>query len=198
MYENLNFANNFEEKKILDPKNDLVFQKLFGSEENKELLIELLNSILYNEVRSPIISVEFLDRKLDTQNILDEKIGILDVRVKTNEDSNINPQNIDMEVIEMESNSIKKAKNCLENLSKDKDFTRLVELREKALLDERSNMEGAKAEGIKEGEKSEKIKIAMALKTVLDDEIIALKTGLSIEEVKNLAPSVQKIENKDG
>ena len=31
---------------MLSPKNDFVFQKLFGTEENKDLLIALLNAIL--------------------------------------------------------------------------------------------------------------------------------------------------------
>ena len=77
-------------KKLLDPKNDIVFQKLFGYEKNAELLIDLLNAILQNKLISPISSVEFLDRKMDTQNILDEKIGILDVRVKSDNGSSIN------------------------------------------------------------------------------------------------------------
>lgn len=32
--------------KILDPKNDIVFQKLFGMKEHKHILISFLNSIL--------------------------------------------------------------------------------------------------------------------------------------------------------
>lgn len=32
--------------KTLSPKNDFVFQKLFGTEENKDLLIALLNAML--------------------------------------------------------------------------------------------------------------------------------------------------------
>ena len=31
---------------IMSPKNDFVFKLLFGDEKNKDLLIELLNSIL--------------------------------------------------------------------------------------------------------------------------------------------------------
>ena len=77
-------------KKLLDPKNDIVFQKLFGCEKNAALLIDLLNAILKEQLSSQITSVEFLDRKMDTQNILDEKIGILDVRVKSNDGSAIN------------------------------------------------------------------------------------------------------------
>lgn len=34
--------------KILSPKNDVVFQKLFGSIENKNILIIFLNLILTN------------------------------------------------------------------------------------------------------------------------------------------------------
>ena len=41
-------------------------------------------------------------------------------------------------------------------------------------------------QGIKEGEKKEKIKIAKNLLDILDSEIIALKTGLSVEEIEEL------------
>ena len=33
--------------RLLNPKNDLVFRKIFGNENKKEILISFLNSVLY-------------------------------------------------------------------------------------------------------------------------------------------------------
>ena len=41
--------------KLLSPKNDVVFQKLFGNNENKELLISFLNSIISKSGNGNII-----------------------------------------------------------------------------------------------------------------------------------------------
>lgn len=47
--------------KILSPKNDVVFQKLFGTEQHKEILISFLNSILIKsgneEIKSRCINI---------------------------------------------------------------------------------------------------------------------------------------------
>ncbi|MDP4144934.1 MAG: Rpn family recombination-promoting nuclease/putative transposase [Bacillota bacterium] len=75
---------------ILDPKNDVVFQKLFGKKENEDILLSFLNAVLGKQGNDRIVSVDFIDKKLNDEDILDEKIGILDVRVKTNEGTQIN------------------------------------------------------------------------------------------------------------
>ena len=62
-------------------------------------------------------------------------------------------------------------------------------------IDERRNffletldkgLKEGREEGIKKGRKEEQIKIARSLLDILDIETIAIKTGLSIEEVKEL------------
>ena len=35
--------------KFLDPKNDLAFKRVFGSEKNKDILIQFLNDILNHQ-----------------------------------------------------------------------------------------------------------------------------------------------------
>ena len=49
--------------KILSPKNDVVFQKLFGTEQHKEILISFLNSILIKsgneEIKSRCINISW-------------------------------------------------------------------------------------------------------------------------------------------
>ena len=288
-------------KKRLDPKNDIVFQKLFGCEKNSDLLINLLNAILKEQLSSPICWVEFLDRKMDTQNILDEKIGILDVRVKSDDGSAINieiqlvnqynmikrtlfylskmylsqiargrsynrlnktvtvnilnynltelekyhstynffdikenyrltdlfeihiielkkfkedktnknldvwtkflidPNSEEMEGIVMENEIIQKAKKELDYLSSDYETVRLAELREKAIMDYNSGIEGAREEGIKhgredgikhgreEGEFKKAIEIAkkMLSRGSSIEDIVDI-TGLAVEEIQRL------------
>lgn len=38
--------DNFNETSTLDPKNDVVFQRIFGSPENEDILISFLNALL--------------------------------------------------------------------------------------------------------------------------------------------------------
>ena len=44
--------------KFLDPKNDLAFKRVFGTEKNKDILIHFLNDIL--SLPQPILSLRFL------------------------------------------------------------------------------------------------------------------------------------------
>jgi predicted transposase/invertase (TIGR01784 family) len=64
---------------LLDPKLDLVFSKLFGAEQNRSLLIGLLNAVL--QPPQPIVSVELLpthDQALE----VDGKPIALDLRAR--------------------------------------------------------------------------------------------------------------------
>ena len=61
--------------KFADPKNDFVFKKLFGSEENKDLLINFINSVLPNK---RVVNVEYLLPILDAETVY-KKQGIVDV-----------------------------------------------------------------------------------------------------------------------
>ena len=70
------------EKMRLDPKNDFIFQLLFGKQENKDILIDLLNAILNREGKNRIIDIESVEnKKLDAERIMD-KTCILDVKAK--------------------------------------------------------------------------------------------------------------------
>jgi predicted transposase/invertase (TIGR01784 family) len=75
---------------ILDPKNDVVFQKIFGSPENEEILKSFLNSLLIKTEKEEIRSIEYVDTKLNNIDVADDKIGILDVRVVTDKGTQIN------------------------------------------------------------------------------------------------------------
>lgn len=81
---------NYEDKKILDPKNDVVFQKIFGSPENEDILLSFLNALLENTDKENIEKIEYVDTKLSDIDAIDDKIGILDVRVITDRGFHIN------------------------------------------------------------------------------------------------------------
>ena len=76
--------------KILSPKNDVVFQKLFGTEQHKEILISFLNSILIKSGNEEIKSISIEEKRIDVSILVDEKLSILDIYVTTNHNVHIN------------------------------------------------------------------------------------------------------------
>nr|WP_307990714.1 hypothetical protein [uncultured Niameybacter sp.] len=78
----------------------------------------------------------------------------------------------------------------LDFLSSDPHTIQLYKAREYAEHEKANLFSSGKEEGIKEGIKEGKKEVARALLDVLDDETIALKTGLTITEVKNLRQKI--------
>ena len=74
--------------------------------------------------------------------------------------------------------AIEKAEQKIEYLSSDEETMRIYYERERS-LHERANM-------ISSAEKKAKLEIAKNLLNILDNETIAEKTGLDIEEIKGL------------
>ncbi|GBU26921.1 hypothetical protein R84B8_00437 [Treponema sp. R8-4-B8] len=66
--------------KILPPTDDWIFKLLFGDERNKSMLIDLLKAFV--ELPQEEYELSFLDTSLKPENE-DDKLGILDVKVKT-------------------------------------------------------------------------------------------------------------------
>ncbi len=64
--------------KFLDPKLDLTFKKIFGTEKNKNILIHFLNDILGCTEVNTIQEVEFLSTIMDPE-IASKKQSIVDV-----------------------------------------------------------------------------------------------------------------------
>lgn len=64
--------------KFLDPKNDVAFKKIFGSEKNKDILICFLNDILEFKGKKPIIEVTFL-KTVQEPEIAAKKTSIVDI-----------------------------------------------------------------------------------------------------------------------
>jgi predicted transposase/invertase (TIGR01784 family) len=77
-------------RKTLDPKLDIVFWMLFAAEQNRELLISLLNAVLNPPV--PIESIEVLPTQPEKLAVGDKDIS-LDVRVRLQ-----NGEQIDVEM----------------------------------------------------------------------------------------------------
>ncbi|MDG7053624.1 MAG: Rpn family recombination-promoting nuclease/putative transposase [Wolbachia endosymbiont of Alcedoecus sp.] len=67
--------------KFLDPKLDLTFKKIFGTEKNKNILIHFLNDILGFTGVNTIQEVEFLSTIMDPE-IASDKQSIVDVLCK--------------------------------------------------------------------------------------------------------------------
>lgn len=99
-----------------------------------------------------------------------------------------------MEMLATKNKEIKKAYNELQVISKDEKARMAYEARDMEIHDQKTRIKSAREKGIKEGMekgmekgvKKGKIDVARNLLDILDDETIALKTGLSIEEIKKL------------
>lgn len=64
--------------KFLDPKNDVCFRKIFGTEKNKDILIHFLNDMVTFRERHPITDVSFLKTVQDPETKA-QKTSIVDV-----------------------------------------------------------------------------------------------------------------------
>ena len=76
----------------VNPKIDLVFKKLFGSEENKDILLSLINAILPD---SQQISALELKNPYNVSDYAEGKLTILDIKA---EDENGNLYDIEMQI----------------------------------------------------------------------------------------------------
>ncbi len=67
--------------RFLDPKNDIAFKKIFGTEKNKDILLHFLNDILGFSKENHIMDIKFLSPILDPE-IAVKKQSIVDVLCK--------------------------------------------------------------------------------------------------------------------
>jgi predicted transposase/invertase (TIGR01784 family) len=80
--------------KFLDPKNDVAFKKIFGTEKNKDILIHFLNDMITFKERAPIKDVTFLKTVQDPE-IVANKTSIVDILCR---DENENTYIVEMQV----------------------------------------------------------------------------------------------------
>lgn len=69
---------------LMKPKNDYVFKKIFGDENNKDILIDFLKAVLKEEIKD----LQILNSELPKANISDQQ-SILDIRATIDTGSNI-------------------------------------------------------------------------------------------------------------
>ena len=106
----------------------------------------------------------------------------------------INPESEIVRSLEMNIEEIREAKDELVKMSNDSEQRQIYEMRAKILKDkisalneaERKGIEKGSSQGRAEGERNMAIQIAKNLLDVLDNEMIAKKTGLTGEEVEDL------------
>ena len=67
--------------KFLDPKNDVAFRKIFGTEKNKDILIHFLNDMITFKEKGPIKEVTFLKTIQDPETAA-QKTSIVDILCK--------------------------------------------------------------------------------------------------------------------
>ena len=72
--------------RYLDPKNDIAFKKIFGTEKNKDILIHFLNDILVKQGSNTIKEVSFLN-PVQNPEIALKKQSIIDVLCKDDKGS---------------------------------------------------------------------------------------------------------------
>jgi predicted transposase/invertase (TIGR01784 family) len=66
---------------FLDPKNDVAFKKIFGTEKNKDILIQFLNDMVVFKSKEKIQDIQFLKTVQDPE-IAAKKTSVLDVLCK--------------------------------------------------------------------------------------------------------------------
>ena len=102
----------------------------------------------------------------------------------------LGPQSEKVRSLELSIEEIRQAKDELIRMSNDSTQRELYDMRANSLRDKISELNAVERNGIekgkKEGRNEEKIAIARNLLDILDNETIALKTGLTISDVENL------------
>lgn len=81
------------DNKILDPKNDYVFKRIFGHIGNEEITKDLLSAILGRE----ITSVELDNNPILEKDLSDSKVGVLDIKAKIDKKIDVD---IEMQIVD--------------------------------------------------------------------------------------------------
>lgn len=98
----------------------------------------------------------------------------------------LDPQSEKVRGLELSIEEIRQAKDELIRMSNDSTQRQLYDMRANSLRDKISELNAAERKGIEKGKKEEKMAIARNLLDILDNEIIALKTGLTTLDVEKL------------
>ena len=82
----LNTERSFCIIKLLNPKNDYVFHRIFGYVGNEDITKNFLSSIIPDKINEITLDCNPITEK----NLLDDKVGILDIKAKLNNNVNCN------------------------------------------------------------------------------------------------------------
>jgi predicted transposase/invertase (TIGR01784 family) len=74
----------------LNPLNDYLFRKVMGEKGDEEQLLSFLNAVLKREGENRLASVEIIENRNLTAEIIGDKTSILDVRSKTGDGTRVN------------------------------------------------------------------------------------------------------------
>ncbi|MCP2729136.1 Rpn family recombination-promoting nuclease/putative transposase [Limnofasciculus baicalensis] len=167
---------------FINPKTDFAFKRIFGSEQNKDILISFLNGILY-EGKSTIKNLEILN-PYQAPKIRGVKDTYLDVKaVLDNEQTVI----IEMQVLNVEGFEKRILYNEVANIATlNREELEELEQREMYLIDQRNAIKRADKQGEERGLRQKSLEIAAKLLDILDEASISQITGLSLEEVQRL------------
>lgn len=159
---------------------------------HKFAFYDTVNKVRFDDPNDVLMEVHFVElNKLD----LSKKINkTKDSQALINWVTFINDPNLAK--TKKLGSTINKALDILTKLSEDKKMRNAYFERHKMLLEETRALNKAKKDGIEEGRKEgiqEGIeKVAINLLDLLEDNVIALKTGLDIEHVRNLRKANNK------
>ncbi|MEG2936540.1 MAG: Rpn family recombination-promoting nuclease/putative transposase, partial [Clostridium sp.] len=102
----------------------------------------------------------------------------------------INPKGKEIDILRKEDNEIKEVLDVLYQISGDSQTVILAELREKAIKDEVSRLQGAKDEGISEGASKLLIKQLTKKFGILSNEILESIKHLSLDSLEKIADDI--------
>ena len=173
---------------LLDPKVDFVFKNIFGSPKHPRILISFLNAALkpVNKITQVEIKGTDIAKQMHFIEIpkLSKDSDEKDMLIAWTEFLR-DPESEKVRSLEMSIEEIREAKDELVRMSNDSKQREIYEMRAKILKDKVSALNEAE----RKGERNKAIEIAKNLLDVLDNETISLKTGLSVEKIKELRES---------
>jgi len=76
-------------RRLINRLNDYAFKRIFGVEENKDILLDFLNAVILTDVSGPLTEITLCDRELDPEFIGD-KTSRLDILAKSADGMHIN------------------------------------------------------------------------------------------------------------
>ena len=82
-----------EVKNLLNPKIDYVFKRIFGHTGSEEITKGLITAI----IKQPIENITIDCNPITEKDLLDDKVGILDIKAKLNNNINCN---IEMQIVD--------------------------------------------------------------------------------------------------